>query len=73
MKEYKPLEDFTNAIILQAVEDYREALRGKNVGRKPADVVVRECERFFLSDWFEALTTVEGEKLMRTIRQEIIK
>jgi hypothetical protein len=73
MKDYNPLEELCNAIILQAVEDYREALKGKIVGRRSPEIVIRECERFFLSHWFEALTKVDGDALMRTIRQEIIK
>ena len=70
MKDYNPIEEISNAIILQAVEDYREALKGNVVGRRPADIVIRECEKFFLSDWFEALTTVDGEALMRTLQDE---
>lgn len=70
MKDYNPIEEISNAIILQAVEDYREALKGNAVGRRPADIVLRECENFFLSDWFEALTTVDGDALLRTLRDE---
>jgi hypothetical protein len=68
------LEELANAIILQAVEDYRDALKGKDVYRNrtsPA-VVISECERFFLSDWFKVLTNVNGEYLMRTIRKEFM-
>jgi hypothetical protein len=28
-----------------------------------------ECERFFLSDWFEALTSVDGGMILRNLKQ----
>ena len=73
MKDYKPIEELCDAIILQAVEDYRDALSGKTVGRRSPEIVIRECEKFFLSDWFEALTTMEGESLMESIRERVYK
>ena len=47
-------EDLANAIILQAVEDYRKAR--KRVRTRPdqkiAQATIREVERFFKSWWF---------------------
>ena len=65
-------EKLANAIVLQAVKDYRTAL--KRVARRPKDrdglATKNECERFFLSDWFEELTSVEGSVILRKLKQE---
>lgn len=63
-------ENLANAIIVQAVTDYRGLLSGN----KPSqDVHIRECERFFKSAWFDVLTAatkVNGIDLMNKIRKE---
>lgn len=53
--------ELANAIILQAVEDYKMALRniarfktGKK--REEAERIKRECEKFFNSDRFNILS-----------------
>lgn len=53
------------AIILKAVKDYRKALKYDARGVK------RECERFFRSNWFKTLTTIDGENLIRKLRAEV--
>jgi len=73
MIEPTPLEQVANAIILQAVKDYRSALGGGTVnGKSPGDMIA-ECERFFLSDWFMVLTNLDGEALKDKIRKEFKK
>ena len=67
-----PYESLANAIILQAVKDLRTARKkikhhSKN---KEAELMIEELERFFRSDWFTALTTVDGEVLLRKLREE---
>lgn len=52
--KYEPYHALINAIILQAVKDYRTALDDENTSG------IRECERFFRSDWFTFLTDVDG-------------
>ncbi len=67
-----PYEDLANAIIVQAVSDYRTALKAiKKDRRAPGRKTVRECENFFRSKWFGVLTSVDPEYLMRKIREEI--
>lgn len=61
MNGYKEL---ANAIILQAVKDYRKALKHDERGRK------REIENFFRSGWFTVLTNISGEMLIRKLRAE---
>ena len=67
------LEDLSNAIILQAVKDYRIALSGRDVNGRDSKSVIAECERFFQSEWFRELTDLDGEYLIKTIRKEFEK
>lgn len=65
--------ELANAIIIQAVKDYRKAL--KTLKRyphyEPARAMVAEVEEFFRSDWYRVLTSVDGDMLIRKIRREI--
>ena len=69
MNGYKKL---ANEIILRAVKDYRVAL--KRLRRNPRSVMAKdtvdEVERFFRSDWFAELTDIDGEMLIRRLREE---
>ncbi len=66
-------ERLANAIVLQAVKDYRTAL--KRVARHPKDrdglAAKNECERFFRSGWFGILTGIDPEMLMRNLQMEV--
>ena len=68
-----PYERLANAIILQAVTDYRAAL--KRIKRKPEDwETIDEAmrvESFFRSGWYSQLTTVDGEYLIRRLQDEV--
>lgn len=62
-------ERLANAIVIQAVNDYRSAL--KLAKRNPsAEHDVKELERFFRSEWYSVLTGVETEYLIEKLRQE---
>lgn len=65
--------DLANAIIIQAVKDYRNALKTlKHYPRyEPAKAVVAEVEEFFRSEWYRTLTSVDADMLMTKIRREI--
>ena len=54
-------EDLANAVVLQAVQDYR-------LSNDPRDL--EELERFFLSDWFRLLTDLEPDYLLSLLRRE---
>jgi hypothetical protein len=56
-------ENLTNAIVLQAVKDYREQ----------DEKTARAIERFFLSDWFHVLTKVDPVALIEKLRKEQCK
>ena len=68
----KPEELLANAIILQAVDDWREAMKRlwKNPDNKSAQSDRDECERFFLSEWFMVLTKVDGEAMLSRLKAE---
>jgi hypothetical protein len=56
-----PYENLANAIVLQAVKDYRLT---------DDEAELAEIERFFRSDWFGGLTDVDPEYLIRRLRKE---
>lgn len=59
-----PYEKLANAIILQAVSDYRAAKKARNK-REQAEVL-----RFFHSQWFGVLTEIDPEYLIRRLDEE---
>lgn len=67
-----PYISLSNAIVMQAVKDYRQAWRKlrKRPKNARARAAIEECERFFLSEWFETLTHVNGEIILRKLREE---
>ena len=70
--ELDPYQELANAVIVLAAKDYRHALRiqRRNPGSKAAQSQIDSLERFFRSDWFEVLTEVDGELLIRRLREE---
>lgn len=63
-------QDLANAIVVQAANDYRNALRGVGYYGKPPESIIKACERFFHSAWFRTLTKVDGEYLIEELKQE---
>ena len=68
-----PYERLANAIILQAVSDYRIALKKVKAHphNKEAISEALEIERFFRSGWYSQLTSVDGEYLIRRLQDEV--
>jgi len=68
-----PYEQLANAIVLQAVKDYRDALKKliKHPCHESAKYTITEVERFFHSDWYRELTKVEPEILIRKLKEEL--
>lgn len=66
-------ENLANAIILQAVKDYQTALKclDRNPSNRSAQFDKAEVERFFRSQWYSALTNVDGELLIRSLQEEV--
>jgi hypothetical protein len=64
-------ENLANSIVEQAVIDYRKCLRGESVdGFTPPKKSKREIEKFFLSDWCDTLTKVDGKMILNRLRKE---
>ena len=65
-------EELKNAIILQAVEDYRYLLKRDldSAIRYHFQTSIDELHKFFLSDWFKWLTNIDGRRLVNQIRKE---
>ncbi len=62
-------KDLANAIILQAVRDFRPAYRRlkRHTNDKLAQDTVREITKFFCSGYFAALTDLDGPALLNRI------
>ena len=56
-----PYQELANAIILQAVHEYRDTMNDKDLA---------ELAEFFLSDWFAVLTNIDGGDLLTMLRRE---
>ena len=66
-------EDLANAIILQAVDDYRKCRRlvRRKPDQKEAQAMIREIEQFFRSHWFCQLADVDGIKILEQLKKEV--
>ncbi len=65
--------ELANAIIAQAAKDYRTALNqlSLNPNDKAAQREKKSIERFFHSDWFSILTDLNGELLLKKLKEEV--
>jgi hypothetical protein len=72
-----PWEALALAIVLQAAFDYRALyalkLLGREQNRPPTEWQgnLTEIERFFHSRWFGKLTSLDGEYLLRMLREKV--
>ncbi len=64
-----------NAIIKQACDDYANAYMGKlpdGIKNKSTDMVMRECEDFFHSEYYKGMTEIDGDYLIRRSKYEAL-
>ena len=59
-----PYEELANAIVLQAVKDYR---------LHDDEQELASIERFFRSGWFNTLTSIDPEMLIAKLRKEKVR
>lgn len=59
-----PYQELANAIVLQAVKDYR---------LHDDEQELASIERFFRSDWFGVLTNINPEILITKLRKEKVR
>ena len=66
-------QELANAIILRAVEDYRNAHSRNRLRPYQAETLreIRSIEQFFCSDWFAGLCTLDGQKLLRDLKKQM--
>lgn len=65
-------ENLANAIVVQAVKDYRSARRMQNIDPHSARGKIGNLRKFFRSDWFSVLTGIDGEYLIRKLDKEAL-
>ena len=70
--ELDPYQELANAIVVMAAKDYRHALRiqHRDPDSQAARIKIDEIERFFRSEWYRLLTDVDGEMLIKKLREE---
>lgn len=68
----KNIDELSNAIIIQAVKDYRWAMNklAKKSTHEKGLHMKEEVERFFKSEWFKTLTKVDPEVLLKKLQKE---
>lgn len=67
-------QSLANAIILQAVKDFRRCIKiVKRNGRNKEVAVkeMREIVEFIKSPWFKSLTNLEPQILLRKLKEEV--
>ena len=64
-------ERLAAAIVVQAVKDYKGALRKEARGKatETTQGMIIRCERFFKSEWFQMLSDLDGVALMEKVRK----
>ena len=68
-----PYEELANAVILQAVKDYRDAAGKLSRGKTNimAEQRKTECETFFKSQYFNVFTDLDGNALLSQLEKEV--
>ncbi len=65
-------EALVQAIVLQAMEDYRRASRSlrRRPDRASARAMIRDVEQFFRSMWFVRITGLDGNEILEKLKGE---
>lgn len=68
-----PYENLANAVVLQAVKDYRDAAGKLSRGKRNimAEQRKTECEVFFKSQYFNVFTALDGNALLSQLEKEV--
>ncbi len=67
-----PYERLANAIVIQAVADYRTARKTLKIRPKDGEAmyITKEVIAFFRSEYFKVLTSIDLELLISKLRKE---
>lgn len=71
--DQRACEDLANAIVVQAIEDYVDAMVDKHQAEeklRKAESMIIDCEKFLKSDWYKQLTKVESAALVEVARKQ---
>lgn len=73
VRNLSPYEALGNAVVLQAVKDYREAVHKLSRGKKNtnAESMKHECEIFFKSPYFNVFTQLDGKVILSQLEKEV--
>ena len=73
VRNLSPYEALGNAVVIQAVKDYRDAVHKLSRGKKNtiAESMKQECERFFKSPYFNVFTQLDGKSLLSQLEKEV--
>ena len=65
-------EALVQAIVLQAMEDYRRASRSlrRRPDRASARAMIRDVEQFFRAMWFVHITGLDGNEILEKLKGE---
>lgn len=77
MKQIHEFEFLANAIIEQAVKDWRSTYGVEyttfNCNLKSSESIRREIKQFFFSDWFKVLTNVDPHAIYDRLVEEYME
>lgn len=70
-----PYEELANAIIEQAVKDFKKALKCRFIHPNRKDYVneVLKLKQFFRSNWYSILTDLDGEYIINGVYDMVKK
>ena len=73
-KSDTPYENLANAIILQAVKDFRKCIKAVKRNGRNKEQAIREMRRiveFIKSPWFRVLTNLDPQVLLEKLKEEV--
>ena len=70
-----PYRELACAVVMQAIDDYRTAVRNlkQNPRHTESLLMKADCEQFFRSDWYRMFHPLDGETVLRRVREEELK
>lgn len=68
-----PYESLAAAIVLEVAAEYRRKSKIKTMGsaEKLRQKEIADLENFFLSEWFQMLTSVDGGAILKQLQREV--
>lgn len=72
--DFDPYQDLANAIVALAAKDYMKARKRQK--RYPEDgraaQTITEVRRFFHSEWYTMLTSMDPDRLLAILEKEVV-